>query len=96
MTFVAGAATATPSACSNATGVTASYVADTVLSSLPASSTPTGDSTATESASGTGTSAASSSSAANPNAMASYSYSGLASLVWVGVVGSATFLACLL
>ncbi|KAI6710509.1 hypothetical protein JHW43_006950 [Diplocarpon mali] len=86
VTYVQGAATATPSACSNATGVTATYVADTVLSSLPASSTPTTSAT----------NAAKSSSASNPNVLPTYQYSGLAALVWVGVVGSATFLACLL
>ncbi|PBP17212.1 GPI anchored cell wall protein [Diplocarpon rosae] len=92
VTYVAGAATATPSACSNATGVTATYVADTVLSSLPASSTPTADSTTTTSA----TSATKSSSASSVNALATYLSPGFAAFLWVGVVGSATFLTCLL
>ncbi|KAH7342818.1 hypothetical protein BKA65DRAFT_504881 [Rhexocercosporidium sp. MPI-PUGE-AT-0058] len=97
VTFVAGTAPAVPSACSNSTGVSGSYIADAALSSLPASSTPTGDSpSADPAATTTGKPAATSSSAANANGLAAYSYSGLGSLVWVGVVGSATFLACLL
>ncbi|KAG4441254.1 hypothetical protein IFR05_003245 [Cadophora sp. M221] len=97
VSFVAGASPAVPSTCSNSTGVSGSYIADAALSSLPAASTPTGDSASTSpAATTTGTTAATSSSAASANGLAAYSYAGLGSLIWVGVVGSATFLACLL
>ncbi|KAI9051443.1 hypothetical protein LZ554_004489 [Drepanopeziza brunnea f. sp. 'monogermtubi'] len=92
VSFVAGSAPSVPSSCKNGTGVTATYKDDSVLSSLPASPTATSDGDSTTPASG----AASSSSAASPGAMNGYSYSGVASLAWVGVVGTATFLACFL
>ncbi|TGO17870.1 hypothetical protein BTUL_0014g00650 [Botrytis tulipae] len=91
VSFLAGPATATPTACKNATGVSASYAADTALSSLPASAT------ATASASGTsGTAAATSSSAAGALTVAPMTYGGMGTLVWVGSVGVASFAAFLL
>ncbi|KAJ5052362.1 uncharacterized protein L3040_002113 [Drepanopeziza brunnea f. sp. 'multigermtubi'] len=43
VSFVAGSAPAVPSSCKNGTGVTATYNADTSLSSLPPSTAGTGD-----------------------------------------------------
>ncbi|KAH8790262.1 hypothetical protein BGZ57DRAFT_754022 [Hyaloscypha finlandica] len=84
--FVTGVG-ATQASCKNETSTTASFVADAALSSLP--------STASATSSGTATSSPTSStkpSAANSN----YGYGGLGMLAWVMVVGSASFLACLL
>jgi hypothetical protein len=87
---VAGVATATQSVCKNETGTTASFVADPSLSSLPSSASTT-------SSASSGTSTSSPTSSAKPSsANAVYGYSGLGMLAWVMVVGSATFLACLL
>ncbi|PVH89755.1 hypothetical protein DL98DRAFT_508012 [Cadophora sp. DSE1049] len=96
VSFVAGAATAVPSACTNSSGVEGSYTSDSVLTSLLTTTTSTDNTTSTEPSSTSATSAATSSSAANANALVGYSYSGLGSLVWIGIVGSATFLAYLL
>ncbi|KAK0125325.1 hypothetical protein ONS96_009176 [Cadophora gregata f. sp. sojae] len=96
VSFVAGAATGVPSTCSNSSGATGSYTSDPVLAALLTTSTTTDNTTSTEPSSTSGTSAATSSSAANANALLGSSYSGLGSLIWVGVIGSATFLACLL
>ncbi|KAG4422989.1 hypothetical protein IFR04_003901 [Cadophora malorum] len=97
VSFVAGAATSVPSACTNSSGVAGSYTDDSTLTALLTTTTSTDNTTSTDpSATSSGTSAATSSSAANANALVGYSYSGLGSLAWIGVVGSATFLACLL
>ncbi|KAH7419196.1 hypothetical protein BKA64DRAFT_650298 [Cadophora sp. MPI-SDFR-AT-0126] len=97
VSFVAGAATSVPSACTNSSGVGGSYTSDSVLTSLLTTNTSTDNTTSsTQPSSTSATSAATSSSAANMNALVGYSYSGLGSLAWIGVVGSATFLACLL
>ncbi|KAJ8069197.1 hypothetical protein OCU04_002868 [Sclerotinia nivalis] len=88
VSFVQGAATAVPTTCKNGTGVSASYAADTALSSLPASATAT--------ASSSGTAAASSSSAAGALTVGPMQYGAIGSLVWVGSVGVASFAAFLL
>ncbi|KAN0106375.1 hypothetical protein V8E51_009251 [Hyaloscypha variabilis] len=76
------------SVCKNETGTTATFVADPVLSSLPASAAAT---------SSTGTSTGTATSTSKPSsANTAYGYSGFGMLAWVAVVGSATFLACLL
>lgn len=91
VSFVTGSATAAPTSCKNATGVSASYAADAALSSLPASAT------ATASASGTsGTAAATSSSAAGALTVAPMAYGAVGSLMWVGSIGVASFAAFLL
>ncbi|KAF7881570.1 uncharacterized protein EAF02_006258 [Botrytis sinoallii] len=91
VSFVTGSATAAPTSCKNATGVSASFAADAALSSLPASAT------ATASASGTsGTAAATSSSAAGALTVAPVAYGAMGSLMWVGSIGVASFAAFLL
>ncbi|KAB8296107.1 hypothetical protein EYC80_008904 [Monilinia laxa] len=89
VSFVTGAATATPTACKNATGVSASYAADAALSSLPASATATTSETS-------GTAAASSSSAAGALTVGPIEYGAMGTLMWVGSVGVASFAAFLL
>ncbi|CAD6443990.1 5e51d6da-3483-4f72-9575-30b317ca74d8 [Sclerotinia trifoliorum] len=91
VSFVQGAATDVPSTCKNGTGVSASYAADAALSSLPASATAT----ATASSS-SGTAAASSSSAAGALTVGPMQYGTIGSLVWVGSVSVASFVAFLL
>jgi hypothetical protein len=86
--FVTGVG-ATQASCKNESSTTASFVADAALSSLP--------STATASATSSGTATSSPTSSTKPSAANSnYGYSGLGMLAWVMVVGSASFLACLL
>ncbi|KAL2075688.1 hypothetical protein VTL71DRAFT_631 [Oculimacula yallundae] len=91
VSFVAGASTTVQSACTNSSGVAGSYIEDSTLAALPKSYPSTTSPDAT-----TSSSPAKSSSAANGNSLAPFSYTGLGSLAWIGVVGSATFLACLL
>ncbi|ESZ98377.1 hypothetical protein SBOR_1255 [Sclerotinia borealis F-4128] len=89
VSFVTGAATATPTACKNATGVSASYAADSALSSLPASATATASETS-------GTAAATSSSAAGALTVGPMEYGAVGTLMWVGSIGVASFAAFLL
>ncbi|RAL68412.1 hypothetical protein DID88_007143 [Monilinia fructigena] len=80
---------ATPTACKNATGVSASYAADAALSSLPASATATASETS-------GTAAASSSSTAGALTVGPMEYGVMGTLMWVGSVSVASFAGFLL
>jgi hypothetical protein len=88
--FVAGTQTTVPSICTNVTGLSASFVQDPVLSTLPASfmASATGSMTS---------STASATAKSSANTVLYPSYGAVGPLVWVGLVGSATFIAaCLL
>ncbi|CZT40706.1 uncharacterized protein RSE6_00352 [Rhynchosporium secalis] len=104
VTFVAGASSSVPHECKNTTGVVATYTDDPELNALPKSypvppqtqADTAGPTSASTTSSPTHSAAATKSSAANANGLVAFSYTGLGSLAWVGVVGTATFLACLL
>jgi hypothetical protein len=94
VSFVSGTSTSLPTACVNVTGLSATFTADPVLSSLPASYT----SSATSATAATSTSSTSASTSAKSSAhtIQSPSYSALGPLVWVMMVGATTFFAYLL
>ncbi|KAM3083739.1 hypothetical protein ACMFMG_002148 [Clarireedia jacksonii] len=89
VSFVAGTASATPTACKNATNVKATFTSDAVLSSLPASATATASETS-------GSPAASSSKSSAASALGPMEYGALGSLAWAGMVAAAGFAAFLL
>ncbi|PQE33530.1 gpi anchored protein [Rutstroemia sp. NJR-2017a WRK4] len=89
VSFVTGSASATPTACKNATGVQAAFTSDAALSSLPASATATASETS-------GSASASSSKSAAAAGMGPMEYGALGSLAWAGTVAAAGFAAFLL
>lgn len=90
VSFVTGAATATPTACKNATGIQASYAADAALSSLPASATATASETSSTAA------AASHHNAAGALAIGPMEYGAMGTFIWIAGVGAASFATFLL
>ena len=84
VSFVQGSATSTPSACQNATGLSASFIQDTVLSTLPATTTMSMP-TATSGAPATAT--------AKASAATTLSHETSALPLWMGFVLTATLIA---
>lgn len=95
VSFVAGTSTALPTACVNVTGLSATFTADAMLSSLPAGYISSATAGATV---GTSTSSTSASTSAKSSAhtIQSPSYSALGPLVWAVMVGATSFFAYLL
>jgi hypothetical protein len=90
--FISGSQAA-PSICKNVTGLSATYINDAALSTLPATGTPTATATASGSGSGAPTTMTSSSSiaaattsAAAASLTATHPYGVVGSLMWAGMV----------